>query len=198
MSQNDERNRIVSDAIGDIRGILEPGPTVQNLDRGKARLIALAARADLFTFANFPLPEDDAMERSYLIHANEDGSHALYVNSGAPHQYYAPHDHGDSWAIIAAVQGRERHQLYLRRDADDPGNGPLVKKGELIVAPGQAIAMQPDGVHEVNALDGRPLLHLHLYAKTFALQGERWKYDLAENRAERFLLEELGSITDAR
>ena len=58
--------------------------------------------------------------------------------------------------------------------------------------------MQPDGIHEVNVLDDRPLLHLHLYAKNFALQGERWKYDLQSGQAERFLLDELGGIIDAR
>ena len=70
------------------------------------------------------------MECSYLLHEAPDGGYALYVNSGAPHQYYAPHDHGTAWAIIAGVRGRERHQLYLRRGADEPGEGPLVKKGE--------------------------------------------------------------------
>ena len=73
-----------------------------------------------------------------------------------------------------------------------------MKKGEIIVGPGQAVTMQPDGIHEVHALDGQPLLHLHLYAKNFALQGERWKYDLERGEAQRFHLDELGSIIDAR
>ena len=73
-----------------------------------------------------------------------------------------------------------------------------MKKGEVVVAAGEAVTMQPDGIHEVNAMDGKPLLHLHLYAKNFVLQGERWKYDLKRGEAEAFLLDELGSITDAR
>ena len=198
MSEKDDRNRIVSEAIEEIRAVMEAGSSLENLERGKARLIALAAHDDVFTFEAFPLPDDEAMECSYLIHEFEDGSYSLYVNSGAPHQYYAPHDHGDAWAIIAAVRGRERHQLYLRRAAGESGDGPLVKKGELVVAPGEAVTMQPDGIHEVNAMDGQPLLHLHLYAKNFALQGERWKYDLRKGEAEPFYLDELGSITDVR
>ena len=191
------RNRAVTDAMGDIRAVMENGPTLENLARAKARLIALAAQEDLFTFEDFPLPQDDAMECSYLLHEYEDGSYALYVNAGAPHQYYAPHDHGDAWAIIAGVRGRERHQLYLRRPEGEPGSI-LIKKGEIIVAAGEACTMQPDGIHEVNAMDGEPLLHLHLYAKTFVEQGERWKYDLKACAAERFYLEELGSIADGR
>ena len=58
--------------------------------------------------------------------------------------------------------------------------------------------MLADGIHEVNAMHGEPLLHLHLYAKNFSLQGERWKYDLETNQAQRFYLDELGSITDMR
>ena len=155
-------------------------------------------RRGLFTFEYFPLPEDDAMECSYLIHEYEDGSYSLYVNSEAPHQYYAPHDHGDAWAIIAGVHGRERLQLYLRRGAADTGDDSLIGKGEVIVEPGDAVTMQPDGVHEVNVLDAEPELHLHLYAKNFHLQGDRWKYDLEKGEVERFFLDELGSITDVR
>ena len=106
MSRKTERNRIVSEAMNGIRAIMEVGLSVENLERSKARLIELAAQKHLFTFEDFPLPDDDAMECSYLIHEYEDGSYALYVNSGAPHQYYAPHDHGDAWAIIAGVRGR--------------------------------------------------------------------------------------------
>ncbi len=91
-----ERNRVVEAAIADIRDAMATGPTLDNLQRGRERLIALASRRDLFTFEQFPLPQDDAMECSYLIHEDADGGYALYVNSGAPHQYYAPHDHGDA------------------------------------------------------------------------------------------------------
>lgn len=197
-TRKQERDQAVMDAMAAIRNVMDAGPTLENLQEGKTILIALAARHDLFTFTDFPLPEDDAMECSYLIHEYDDGRYSLYVNSGAPHQYYAPHDHGDAWAIIAGVRGRERHQLYLRPSADVPRNDRLVRKGELVVAPGDAVTMQPDGIHEVNAMDGRPLLHLHLYAKNFVLQGERWKYDLEKGDAKRFHLDELGSITDAR
>lgn len=197
-ARKEERNGAVSQAMEDIRAIMDSGQSLDNLEKGKTRLIALADRRELFTFQDFPLPDDDAMECSYLIHEFEDGSYSLYVNSAAAHQYYAPHDHGDAWAIIAGVEGRERHQLYLTRSANDPGDGPLVKKGDVIVAAGEAVTMQPDGIHEVNVMDGRPLLHLHLYAKNFILQGERWKYDLDRGEAERFYLDELGSINDAR
>ncbi len=192
-----ERRRVVLAAMADIRAVMDAGPTLENLAKAKAQLIALAARDDLFTFGDFPLPEDDAMECSYLLHEDDDGGYALYVNSGAPHQYYAPHDHGDAWAIIAGVRGRERHQLYLRRPEGEPGSI-LIKKGEIVVSAGEACTMQPDGIHEVNAMDGEPLLHLHLYAKNFVQQGERWKYDLQACAAERFYLDELGSIDDAR
>ena len=168
-----ERDECVALAMSNIRAIMEEGSSLENLEQAKKHLISLAAHTELFSFEDFPLPEDDAMECSYVIHECEDGSYALYINSGAPHQYYAPHDHGNAWAIIAGVRGRERHQLYLRRKESDPDGGPLVKMGEVIVAPGEAVTMQPDGIHEVNAMDGKPLLHLHLYALNFVLQGER-------------------------
>ena len=181
----------------DIRAVMDSGPTPENLAIAKNILIALAVREYLFTFEDFPLPEDDAMECSYLLHEDDDGGYALYVNSGAPHQYYAPHDHGNAWAIIAGVRGRERHQLYLKRPEGQVGSI-LIRKGEVVVAKGEACTMQPDGIHEVNAMDGEPLLHLHLYARNFVAQGERWKYDLKACAAYRFYLNELGSINDGR
>lgn len=195
---HEELRNETQSAMNDIRSIMDGGSSIENLEEGKERLIKLAARKDLFNFDAFPLPEDDAMECSYLIHEFDDGGYSLYVNSGAPHQYYAPHDHGDAWAIIAGVIGRERHQLYLRKDKGEPNNGQLIKKGEVVVAFGEAVTMQPDGIHEVNAMDNQPLLHLHLYAKNFVLQGERWKYDYEKGEAEPFYLDELGSITDSR
>ncbi len=194
----DRRRRPVADAIADIRAVMDAGPSLETLARGKARLIELAKRRELFTFEDFPLPDDDAMERSYLIHEDADGGYALYVNSGAPHQHYAPHDHGTAWAIVAGVEGRERHRFYARPPGAGPGAGPIVAKGEAIVAPGGAVAMRPDGIHAVDAMDGKPLLHLHLYASGFARQGERWKYDPDKGVAAPFLLDELGSIADAR
>ena len=193
-----ERGALVGQAMATIRAVMDKGPSVANLDAAKAELINLASHKEHFTFEDFPLPTDDAMECSYLIHEDDDGEYALYVNSGAPHQYYAPHDHGTAWAVIAGVEGRERHKLYLRRQNAADGECLVEKKGEVIVAAGEAATMQPDGIHEVNAMDGKPLLHLHLYARNFVAQGERWKYDLEQNTAELFFLDELGSITDAR
>jgi predicted metal-dependent enzyme (double-stranded beta helix superfamily) len=193
-----ERGALVGQAMATIRAVMDKGPSVANLDAAKAELIKLASHKEHFTFVDFPLPTDDAMECSYLIHEDDDGGYALYVNSGAPHQYYAPHDHGTAWAVIAGVEGRERHKLYLRRQNAADGESLIEKKGEVMVAAGEAATMQPDGIHEVNAMDGKPLLHLHLYARNFVAQGERWKYDLEQNTAELFFLDELGSITNAR
>jgi len=197
-NKTDERRRLIGEAMAAIRVVMDQGPSVANLDTAKAELIGLASHKDMFTFEDFPLPTDDAMECSYLIHEDDDGEYALYVNAGVPHQYYAPHDHGTAWAVIAGVEGRERHQLYLRRKNGAEGESLIVKMGEVMVAAGEAATMQPDGIHEVNAMDGKPLLHLHLYARNFVAQGERRKYEVEQNTAEPFYLDELGSITDAR
>ena len=142
------RRALVGQAMAAIRAVMDKGPSVANLDAAKAELINLASHKEHFTFEDFPLPTDDAMECSYLIHEDDDGEYALYVNSGAPHQYYAPHDHGTAWAVIAGVEGRERHKLYLRRQNAADGECLVEKKGEVIVAAGEAATMQPDGIHD--------------------------------------------------
>ena len=56
---NDERNQVVGETMDRIRAVMDAGPTLENLEQGKAHLIALAGRTDLFNFDAFPLPEDE-------------------------------------------------------------------------------------------------------------------------------------------
>ena len=198
MTRKEQRNRAIAKTLEEIRAIMARETSVATLEDAKARLIELAALGDLFCFEDFPLPRDGTQERTYLIHEDPDGSHALYVNAGMPTQSYRPHDHGGSWAIVAAVQGRERHRLYQADAAPDGAGAPIILKGEIDLGPGTAVSLLPDGIHAIQALDAEPLLHLHLYARSFARQSTRREYDLETGTVQAFKLEDLGFIEDAR
>ena len=199
MSVKVERDAAVAACIGGIRDIFSAGVTVETMNQAKASLMALCARQELFPRSDFPLPDEGETERTFLIGRDDDGGYALYVNSGRPGQSYRPHDHGGSWAIVAAVSGAERHGLYRRTDDGSSLEAAQVEQvGTIDVQPGTAVSMLPDGIHSIEALGDEPLLHLHLYGRAFEHQSERFEFEPSESRGYQFQLENFGHIEDAR
>ncbi len=198
MSTKTARRQAVQGAIGQIKDIMAAGVTVETLEAAKAVLMALCDKAALFPRDDFPLPGDGETERTFLIHEDADGGFALYVNSGLPGQTARPHDHGGSWAIVAAIDGKERHRLYLE-DKEGAGSGAenLRQMAEIVVRPGTAVSLLPEGIHSIHA-ENTPLLHLHLYGKGFPHQEERREFDLESGTVHRFKLEDMAFIEDAR
>lgn len=194
-----QRKQQIASSINKIRHIFRASIDIHSLEKAKQVMLSLSSRNDLFNWAEFPPPEGDDIFRTFLVHQDEDGGYALYVNSSLPGQQSPPHDHGGSWAIVAAVEGEELHRVYLRNPDINDSDTPLVSQvGEILVKPGQAISMLPEGIHSIEMLTDEPLLHLHLYARGFEFQGERNEYDLANNEVKRFKLEEVGVIEDVR
>ena len=198
MSIKKLRAETVKKSISRIEEILRDGIDVPALEAAKRVLIELCANADLFPREDFPIPEDGLTERTFLIHENVDGGYALYVNSGTPGQTSPVHNHGGTWAIIAAIEGEETHRLYVEEGTNTKTKLAEIRQlAELVVKPGVAVSMLPEGIHSIHAGD-RPLLHLHLYGKNFASQSERREYDLESGLVRRFVLEDIGFIEDAR
>lgn len=115
MERTRERTREIDAAVADIRAIEQrDGVTRASLDGIKRRLIALAARTDLFTVADFPPPEKGGKRFSCLYRISEDADHrfALYANSALGGHGTPAHNH-TTWAVIAGVTGEELNRLSL-------------------------------------------------------------------------------------
>lgn len=195
MSIRAQRNHAIDVLVSRSREHVMGGVTVQSITCIKEELIALASHRDLFPRDEFPVPDEQTREEFLLIHEDENLEFALYLNSALPGQYYRPHNHGCSWAVIAAVEGREVHGLY-RETA--PGKIRLVN--EITVQPGTGISMLEGGIHSISGSGSEPLLHLHFYGKSFLAQGERAEYDMEQGTIEylTFSEEDLSYIRDAR
>lgn len=195
MTMKIERDAAIRDCITKIKEVFGAGVTVSALEEAKKHLMALCEQRSLFPRSDFPVPDEVEVERTSLIYQDDDGSYALYVNSSRPGQSSWPHDHGGSWALVAAVEGEETHRLYVH-DGSDVGG--LRQAAELTVQPGTAVSLMPDGIHAIEAESSEPLLHLHLYGQGFPQQGERREFDPETGKVHRFHLEDLGFIEDAR
>ena len=115
MDRNLERQKEIEAAVADVRAFeRRAGVTREGLERIKARLLELAARADLFTLEDFAPPQPGAARNSCLYRLSEDADHrfALYVDS-ANGRYGTPaHDH-TTWAVIVGMRGDELHSIHI-------------------------------------------------------------------------------------
>ena len=193
------RDEAVASVMTRIKGILGEGVSVPGLEAAKTALLELSARRELFPRRDFPLPEGESDTRTFLIHQETDGGYALYVNSGLPGQRSHPHDHGGSWAIVAAVEGEEVHRLFVPdEDGGAAGSLGIRQVAELVVRPGHAVSLMPEGIHAIHMESDQPILHLHLYGRGFPFQTARRVYDFEQGEVRSFVLEDVGFIEDAR
>jgi predicted metal-dependent enzyme (double-stranded beta helix superfamily) len=137
------------------------GITPSALHAIKLKLVALARRAELFPLADFAMPEAHARTHPLLVEDND--GHGLYLTISLPGKEAAPHDHG-IWCVSANISGRERHLLYRRTDDGvQPGRATVVQIGEVLVTPGNGLAMADHDIH-ASVVEGKePAVGLALY-----------------------------------
>ena len=116
MTTQAERLRVVDNTIDRVKGIANAAPVDRgSLARVLEELKALAARADLWSEADFPPPEAGLLQARYLVREDDDQSFALYLNVMRHGNRTRIHNH-TTWACIAAVDGAESNYLYRRVD----------------------------------------------------------------------------------
>lgn len=192
MSIKEKRTAVIAEAIREINNHFKDGVSTNGLDAAKAVMLRIASQAELFPRRDFPIPDEKQIERTFLVFEDKDSGYAFYVNSAISGQQSGPHDHGGTWAIVAAVEGDETHRTYTYDD------GELDQVSEMIVCPGSAIAMGPDGIHSIHTTEDATLLHLHLYGQKFEQQGQRRQFDAVTGAVRKFVLEDVGFVEDVR
>ncbi|MEM9500057.1 MAG: hypothetical protein AAGA28_19220 [Pseudomonadota bacterium] len=193
----EERRTAVTETAEEILSIIGDTPSVERLERAKFVLVALCARTELFPVQDFPIPDGEVTDRTFLIYDNADGA-ALYMVTSVPSQTYRPHDHGGSWAIVAMIQGETKHGMFITETGEDEGSPKLVHKTDLICSPGNAVSLMPDGIHNTESIGAGPLLHLHFYGTRFEDQSARTEYELETGHTMQFRVEDFGFIEDRR
>ena len=86
----------------------------------------------------------------------EDDSVSIWCVRFMPGRHVPPHDH-QTTATIGVYEGAEDNHFYLRED------GHLVHKSTRRVEPGDVIALRPDGIHSVEAANGKQSCAIHVY-----------------------------------
>ncbi len=172
------RQRAVADCIADVKAIVRgQGVERRALEQVKGRLLELAARRDLFSFAAFPLLH----ERStlHLLSEDADRSFALYAVAAQSASRTPPHDH-TTWAVVVGVEGEELNKHYRRLDdGSTAGAARLEETGATLVKEGTGVALMPDDIHSIERGSDAPMLHFHLYGRSLEHLPARRQFDMA-------------------
>jgi predicted metal-dependent enzyme (double-stranded beta helix superfamily) len=108
----------------------------------------------------------------------EDDSVSIWCVRFPPGLHVPPHDH-QTTATFGVYEGAEDNHFYLR----EPGR--LVHKSTRRVEPGDVIALKPDGIHSVEAADGKQSCGIHVYLAALTTI-ERSLFDWNSGAACRF------------
>ncbi len=176
--------------MSDIRGIeTELGATRSGVEAIRDRLVELSARRELFPSDDFPAPEGDVTESSYMyrLAQDDDDRFALYAQSSRGHVETPPHDH-TTWAVVVGHSGSELNRFYDRRDDG------VTETHRHLVEAGSGVAMLPDDVHSIH-IDG-PALNFHCYGLALERLDEREYWSEREGRWKPFRA--TSGIRDAR
>jgi predicted metal-dependent enzyme (double-stranded beta helix superfamily) len=158
----DRRAQACAKLLGQVHEIMDKeGLTPSALHAIKLKLVALAAKADLFPLDAFEMPVAQGRTHPLLVEDND--GHGLYLTINMPGKEAAPHDHG-IWCVNASISGRERHVFYRRTDDGSvDGGASVVKVGEVMVEPGNGMAMADHDIHSTEVVGDAPAIGLALY-----------------------------------
>jgi predicted metal-dependent enzyme (double-stranded beta helix superfamily) len=92
------------------------------------------------------------------------------------------HNHG-AWGIVALVGGQERNRLWRR--APEPSHpDQLELVDEVILNPGDVIALTANAIHSVEPLGDEPTISFNLYGATNF--SDRYEFDVENHTAKPF------------
>jgi predicted metal-dependent enzyme (double-stranded beta helix superfamily) len=175
----EDRTRLTEKIVADTRALSDAGEIDRDsLEHIRRQLLTLAAKRELWSEDDYPPPAAGELQNRYFIGGEPDGGISLYLNVVKSGKKVPPHDH-TTWACIAAVEGVEHNMFYTRTDDGSvDGKASLVMDKVIGVAPGDAIAMLPDDIHNFEVRGDQVIRHLHFYGRPLESLSERKAFDM--------------------
>lgn len=92
------------------------------------------------------------------------------------------HNHG-SWAMVALIGGQERNRIWVRKPSPEHPDR-IEEAGELLLAPGDIVALTPNAIHSIEPVGDEPTVSFNLYGVTDF--KSRYEFDSAAHTAQLF------------
>ncbi len=193
MSWNRERKEAICSTVDNIRKIEnEYGVTKSGLNEILGQLQKLATHVEWFSEDEFPAPDFDIAESSYVYRISEDPNDhrfALYVQSARAPTSTPPHNH-DTWAVIAGINGNELNRFY--RETEEG----VEVVGSHVVQAGTGVTLLPDDLHSIHITDEGCVINFHMYGLGLEYLTERQYFD--RKSGEWKIFARYDNIIDAR
>ena len=173
------RTTLAEELVATTRSLSDEQEIDRNaLDDIRRRLLALAARRELWSKDDYPAPPEGELQSRYFVAGEAGGGISLYMNVLRSGKTVPPHDH-TTWACIAAVEGVEHNMFYTRTDDRSVDGKATLEMDRIVeVGPGNAIAMLPDDIHNFEVRGDQVTRHLHFYGRPLETLSERKAFDL--------------------
>lgn len=184
---DDTRSAAVAACVDAIRDDLADGVTRERLETVKRRLIELAGRTDLFSYAQFPVQDGDGSSSLYLLSEDDDHGYALFAVAERKGNMSPPHDH-TTWAVIVGIEGEEVNRFYERLDdGSRPGHAQVRETGEqAVVEAGSGVAFLDDDIHSIHCVTDTPTLNFHMYGTSIEHLPERKMFNMKDGTYKHF------------
>lgn len=169
------RTDAVMTAMDDIRKIeADLGVTREGVQAIRDRLVEMSSNRELFPPGDFPAPDSDDQQSSFMYRLAQDGDDrfALYAQSSRGQVETPVHNH-TTWAVVVGFDGQE-HNRFFERTADG-----VNQVDDHMVQAGTGVAMLPDDLHSIH-IDG-PALNFHCYGLALERLDEREYYNPSED-----------------
>ena len=174
MKHNEQRSNAIRSAVDRIRNIeASHGVTRSALEQIELELRELASHEDWFSEDEFPAPEHESEDTSFVYRISEDpqdNRFALYVQSARAPTDTPAHNHL-TWAVITGIRGEELNRLYERK------NGGVEVVGTRVVKPGAGVTLLPDDLHSIHITDKDAVINFHMYGLGLEYLHGREYYD---------------------
>jgi len=183
MTWQEQRKEAVQNTVNEIRNIEnECGVTKVGLQKILDQLKRLATHEEWFNQREFPPPDADSSQNSYVYRISEDPVNhrfALYVQSALAPTNTPPHNH-DTWAVIAGINGNELNRFY-RKTPDG-----VEEIGTSVVKAGTGVTLLPDDLHSIHIDDENCVINFHMYGLGLEYLTKRQYFDQLANEWKVF------------
>ncbi|NMF84381.1 cupin [Nodosilinea sp. P-1105] len=127
-------------------------------------------------------PSPDQGWSVHFLYREHDFPLTVQMVCWLPGQTSTIHNHG-TWGIVALIGGQERNRLWCRQPQPDHPDH-IDQADEVILNPGDVIALTSNAIHSVEPLGDEPTVSFNLYGVTNFQQ--RYAFDVGSQTAKRF------------
>jgi predicted metal-dependent enzyme (double-stranded beta helix superfamily) len=172
----------VSAFIKDASAVLEGGGDLEDKKADIADRLSHLSRRDDLTRTSMPLGPADASTANYLLY-REPPYTSLLLAQFDPGYLSPIHAHGDFWVVACGYRGRDRWDMYERRDdGTQPGYAEIALVDQYHIPPGRSVWMPrpPRAIHSHNNEHDALTLELIFTAAKPSDPADRLIYDAEE------------------